>query len=326
VPLDRRFAPARGEVNFYMAERNVPHPERAEGAVEGRTLAVQAVGALLAAAADRLVKAGIDNAYREARLLLALALGAGANAMLLPDRTVPAEAARQLQVFVERRASHEPYARIAGRREFWSREFLLSPDTLDPRPDSETLVEAALARIPDRTAALDILDFGTGTGALLLALLSELPNARGTGIDLVPGAVEMARRNAVALGLSAQAGFAVGHWGAGVTVPVDVILANPPYIPTGQLATLAPEVTRNDPLRALDGGADGLQAYRELAPDAVRLLRPTGFFVAEIGAWQGAAVARIMADAGLGTVEKRRDLAGIERCLVFEQRKKVGKS
>jgi release factor glutamine methyltransferase len=283
-------------------------------------------GALLKAAADRLAEAGIDNANREARLLLNLALGLDANAMPSPDRAIAADAAARLQVFVERRATREPYSRIAGKREFWSRDFVLSADTLDPRPDSETLIEAALARIPDRAAPLELVDFGTGTGALLLALLTELPNASGIGADLSPGALETARRNAAALGLGARARFVPSNWGLGLSAPADVILANPPYIPTEQLAGLAPEVREYDPSLALDGGTDGFQAYRELAPDMARLLKRTGFAVVEIGAGQGETVAQILARTGLETVARQSDLAGIERCLIVEHRKKMGNS
>jgi release factor glutamine methyltransferase len=284
-------------------------------------------GEALAQAAARLAAAGIAAPRREARLLLALALGRPAESLLASSGDgISPEAAAHAASLVERRAGHEPFSRIAGKREFWSREFLLSPDTLDPRPDSETLIDAALARLPDRAVPLEILDFGTGTGALLLALLAELPNAAGIGVDLSPGAVETARRNAAALGLSARARFIVGDWGKGLSAPADVILANPPYIPSEQLTRLAPEVVRHDPPAALDGGTDGLQAYRELAPDLARLLTITGFAVCEIGAGQGEAVARIMAVAGLEVNTSRRDLAGIERCLVFERRKKRVKS
>ncbi len=274
-------------------------------------------GEALSAAAARLAASGIDEPRREARLLLALALCRPREQLVLSskDTIAPANAAR-FAALVERRARHEPYSRIAGRREFWSREFRLSADTLDPRPDSETLITAALAQIADRDAAIDVIDLGTGTGALLLALLTELPNARGLGVDRAPGAVETARRNAAALGLAAQARFAVGHWGDGLSARVDVILVNPPYIPTEQLAELAPEVRRYDPQGALDGGPDGLGAYRELAPELARLLRSTGFAVCEIGTGQGAAVIELMARSGLETVAMACDLAGIERCLV----------
>jgi release factor glutamine methyltransferase len=274
----------------------------------------------------RLAAAGIDNARREARLLLSLALGLPANALAPADRLLTADEATRVASLVARRAAREPYARIAGSREFWSLPFRLSPETLDPRPDSETLIEAALARIPDRAAPLRLLDFGTGTGALLLALLSALPNATGLGVDKAAGAVATARGNAAALGLADRARFVCGDWGDGLSGRVDVILANPPYIPSEQLAQLAPEVARYDPSQALDGGPDGLRAYRELAPQVARLLDISGFAVVEIGAGQGLAVAAIMAKHGLATVATQNDLAGINRCLVLELRENVSKS
>jgi release factor glutamine methyltransferase len=279
-------------------------------------------GEAVNAAAARLAASGIDEPRREARLLLALALCRPIEQLVLSskDTIAPAGAAR-LAAFVERRVCHEPYSRIAGRREFWSREFLLSSDTLDPRPDSETLIAAALAQITDRDAAIDVIDLGTGSGALLLALLTELPNARGLGVDRAPGAVEMARRNAAALGLADRARFAVGHWGHGLSTRVDVILVNPPYIPSACLAELAPEVTRYDPQAALDGGPDGLAAYRELAPEVAGLLWSTGFAVCEIGAGQGGAVIELMGQSCLETVAMACDLAGIERCLVVRPAK-----
>ena len=280
---------------------------------------------LLTAAAGRLVEAGIENPRREARLLLNLALGIDANARL-PEREMAPAVAALFETFVARRAGHEPYSRIAGRREFWSLDFALSPDTLDPRPDSETLIEAALERIADRAATLSVVDFGTGTGALLLALLSELPNATGIGVDISAGAVETARRNAAALGLSARARFVLGRWGEGLTTPADVIVTNPPYISAKDMSRLPPEVREFDPAAALDGGPDGLSAYRELALDLKRLLSESGIALCEIGAGQAPAVTAIMAASGLDLTGSRADLAGIERCLVFEQRKKVGKS
>jgi release factor glutamine methyltransferase len=284
------------------------------------------VGAILNASIDRLAAAGIDNAPREARLLLNLALGLTSNALVPPDRVLTADESARVAALVARRAAHEPYSRIAGQREFWSLPFLLSPATLDPRPDSETVVEAALARIVDRAAPLAVLDFGTGTGALLLALLSELPSATGLGVDRAPKAVATARRNAAALGLAGRARFACGNWGQALDGQWDVIVANPPYISSQQLASLAPEVRGYDPPLALDGGPDGLQAYRELAPDLARLLSFSGFAVCEIGMGQGPAVAAIMAASGLTQIEARTDLAGINRCLVFEPRENVGKS
>ncbi|HEY5207925.1 MAG TPA: peptide chain release factor N(5)-glutamine methyltransferase [Stellaceae bacterium] len=278
-------------------------------------------GAALTEAAARLAAAGIEEPRREARLLLGLALKRGVESLLLSaDRPLAGNDAARFAALIARRVRHEPYARIAGKREFWSHEFLLSPDTLDPRPDSETLIEAALTLIPDRAAPLEILDFGTGSGALLLALLAELPNASGLGIDIAPGAVATARRNAAALGLAARARFVGGNWGQGVTEPADVILANPPYIPSAELSSLAPEIVDFDPRLALDGGADGLRAYREMAPDLARLLKKSGIALCEIGAAQSAAIIEIMSRAGLELVAKRCDLVGWERCLVFATR------
>ena len=193
----------------------------------------------------------------------------------------------------------------------------MSADTLDPRPDSETLIQTALEFLPDHDAALDIVDFGTGSGALLLALLSELPHARGIGVDISAGAVNQARRNAAALSLERRALFRVGRWGEGITETADVILANPPYIRSADIPNLADEVRHFEPLGALDGGADGLSAYRELAPQIGRLLRPSGIAVLEIGAGQAVDITEIMTQAGLVSIACRQDLAGIVRCLLF---------
>jgi release factor glutamine methyltransferase len=257
----------------------------------------------LAEAGRRLAAAGIANARREARLLRALAGD---------DETRFAD-------YVRRRAAHEPYSRIRGAREFWSHDLALSPDTLDPRPDSETLIEAAVASLPDRAAPLDVVDFGTGTGALLLALLTEYPNATGVGIDVLPGAIDTARRNATRLDLTARTRFVAGDWAEISLSPADVILANPPYIPVGEIAALPPEVSRFDPRRALDGGADGLAAYRTLAPIVRRVLRPHGWAFFELGAGQSESVVCIMVESGLCVAGRRRDLAGHERCLVLRQ-------
>jgi release factor glutamine methyltransferase len=254
-------------------------------------------------AARSLAAAGIANPRHEARLLLALAAG---------DET-------RLADYVRRRIAHEPYSRIRGAREFWSLDFALSPDTLDPRPDSETLIEAALAALPDRLASLRILDLGTGTGALLLALLSECPNATGIGLDILPGAVATAARNAAALGLANRARFVTGNWSAIDLTAADVILANPPYIPSGEIAALPPEVVGFDPWRALDGGNDGLAAYRSLAPFVRKTLQRDGWAFFELGAGQVDTVAAIVTASGLHVIGARRDLAGYERCLVFRQ-------
>ena len=177
-------------------------------------------------------------------------------------------------------------------------------------------MEAALALLPDRAARLRILYFGTGSGCLLLALLSELPNALGVGIDILPGAAAVARRNAAALGLADRALFAVGSWGETISGRADVIVANPPYIPTLEIETLAPEVARYEPRCALDGGADGLAAYRELAAAARQLLAPCGVAFFEVGAVQHVAAAKLLGESGLELQSIKCDLSGVVRCIV----------
>jgi release factor glutamine methyltransferase len=272
----------------------------------------------LAAAAARLSGAGISEARREARLLIAAVLGWDVARVLgFPEAQVTTAASERIGAMLARRCASEPISRILGHREFWSLRFELSPDTLDPRPDSETLIEAALAALDDRGRTYRALDLGTGTGCLLLAVLSELPCAIGMGIDLSEGALETARRNAAALGLGARTQFRRGNWGDGLSGEWDVILANPPYIASDEIDRLAPEVARFEPRRALDGGVDGLAAYRALAPEISRLLAPAGIAVIEVGAGQAQTVAGTMAGAGLALRAIRHDLSGVDRCLVL---------
>jgi release factor glutamine methyltransferase len=276
------------------------------------------VGGALADAIPALAAASIDEPRREARLLLSAVLGVDAAAVLgNSDRGLRAEERARFEALIARRAAHEPAARLLGRREFWSLDFALSSETLVPRPDSETVIEAVLAHIGERGAPLRLLDLGTGSGCLLLALLSELPAASGIGVDIAPNAALTAQRNAVALGLADRADFVAGSWAAALAGRFDVIVVNPPYIPSKAIAGLAPEVGRHDPHRALDGGSDGLDSYRALAPEMVRLLREGGSAAFELGAGQARPVKAIMRRAGLAIVEIRRDLAGVERCLVL---------
>ena len=210
-------------------------------------------------------------------------------------------------------------AHILGRREFWSLAFKVTADTLDPRPDSETLVQAVLDQVPDRSAALRLADFGTGTGCLLLALLHELPNATGVGVDVSAAALAVAAENADALGLAQRASFHRGNWDDGIDPGFDIVLSNPPYIPSGDIAGLQPEVASFEPRLALDGGSDGLDAYRRLGPAAMRLLVPGGLAAFEIGLGQGDSVRRIMAAAGLRHIATARDLGAVERCVLFRK-------
>lgn len=271
----------------------------------------------LALATRRLAEAGVDSARLDARLLLASVAGLSASAVLLdPGRALAADAEAAFAVLVDRRCRREPVSRILGKREFWSLDFAVSLATLDPRPDSETVVEAALAQFPP-SPAKRVLDLGCGSGCLLLAVLSERPGWTGVGTDIASDAVAVSRTNARTLGLDSRARFEIGDWDKGLAGPFDLILSNPPYIATGEIADLAPEVARFEPRRALDGGADGLDAYRQLGPALTRLLAADGRAVLELGRGQADAVASIMADAGLPEIERRRDLRGVERCLVL---------
>jgi len=270
-------------------------------------------GAAADAAIRRLKAAGITNPKLDARLLLNACLGEDANT----DRHRPLgqETMARFEQMLARRVAGEPVSRILGSREFWSLEFALSPATLDPRPDSETLVEAALSRIADRGRALRIADLGTGTGCLLLALLSELPNAGGMGVDIQAQAVEVATANARRLGLDTRAAFHVGDWDTGLAPGFDCVLSNPPYIPSADIASLAAEV-RCDPLVALDGGPDGLDAVRKVSLAVARLLKPGGLALIEIGAGQAPEAADIVGRAGLEFLGIDEDLAGHPRVVV----------
>jgi len=276
---------------------------------------------ILGPAMGRLAAAGVDGAALDSRLLLAAAIGR--EDAVLPHETLAAfddKAATRFAEFVARRAGGEPVSRIRGWREFWSLRFELSPATLDPRPDSETLVIAALEEAGAMAGRpLRLLDLGCGTGALLLACLSELPGATGCGVDIDAMAVDTARGNADRLGLGPRAVFRQGDFadpqagGGGF----DLVLCNPPYIPAAQIATLAPEVARFDPRRALDGGDDGLACWRTVLPRIAGGLAAGGRALVEIGAGQEEDVAALARASGLAEMRRVRDLGGIVRCLVF---------
>ncbi|MET3353877.1 UNVERIFIED_ORG: release factor glutamine methyltransferase [Xanthobacter viscosus] len=280
------------------------------------------IGALRRQMAAALAAAGVETPDLDARLLLAQALGCAPSDLLLrADATVPPEAETKARAFTERRAGGEPVARIRGRREFWSLDLHLSPETLVPRPDTETLVEAALAALPDRNAPLTILDLGTGTGAILAALLVECPNATGTAVDRSEGAALTARANLALNGLAARAHVVVGDWGTALAGGFDLVVSNPPYITSSAMLELPDEVRLHDPHLALEAGADGLLAYRAIAADLPRLVRPGGIAVLELGAGQEQAVSERVAAAGLEVAgPARRDLAGIPRALVAIRR------
>jgi release factor glutamine methyltransferase len=210
-------------------------------------------------------------------------------------------------------------AQILGQREFWSLPFRVTPDTLDPRPDSEALVQAVLSRVADRQAELRLVDFGTGTGCLLLSLLHELPNASGIGVDLSPAALAVARHNARALGLAGRARFLEADWDASLAGSFDIVVSNPPYIASEEIAALQPEVSRFEPRLALDGGPDGLTAYRRLLPAAARLLRAGGLAAFEIGFGQADSVTAIGRAAALRHLATELDLGSVPRVVLFQK-------
>ena len=266
------------------------------------------------AAAERLRERSFDTPDLDARLLIGHALGLDHAALVAQStrRLTPAEAAA-LDSVLARRLAHEPVARIVGAKEFWSLPLRVTPDVLVPRPETETLVEAVLA-VVERGRALRIADLGVGSGAILLALLSELPTAFGIGIDRHLGALGVARDNAQRLGLADRAAFVACDFGAALAGACDVVVSNPPYIPTPDIAALAADVRDYDPRAALDGGPDGLAAYRAIAADAGRLLAPGGWLAVEIGLGQEEAVCQLFAARGLAVAgAPRRDLAGRAR-------------
>jgi release factor glutamine methyltransferase len=267
-------------------------------------------------AASCLREAGVESPRAEARLLLAHAMGVAREDIIsgavLPDRA----AIERFDSALARRCAREPFAYIVGRREFFSLTFAVGKGVLIPRPESETLVEEALRRFPRRDEKLRVLDLGTGTGCLLLSFLAQRPEAEGIGVDVSEAALEFARRNAQELGLAGRARFLRSDWGESVASRFDVIFINPPYIRTGDIVTLAPEVGAHEPGSALDGGKDGLGAYRRIAPALSRLLSANGCGFVEIGEGQAAPASGIFENAELlvdGTVT---DFARIIRCLV----------
>lgn len=283
-------------------------------AVAADTLSIAAARRRLA---QQFREAGIDTPDLDARILVGRALRLDHAALAAQaDRRLTGAEVDAIDALARRRLNREPVARIVGTKEFWGLPLALNADTLVPRPETETVVEAALAALGvARERALRIADLDTGSGALLLALLSELPAARGVGTDVSTAALACARANAAALGLAGRTAFVACDHGAALAGPFDLIVANPPYVASGDIASLQPEVRDFDPRRALDGGTDGLTAYRAIADDARRLLAPRGVLLLELGAGQLDAVTSLIAAAGLAPAACRNDLSGLPRAL-----------
>jgi release factor glutamine methyltransferase len=273
------------------------------------------ISQILTAARDRLARAGCDQASLDARLLLQAAAGLShADIVAWPGRTIGEDALARFQAFLDRRSAHEPVSRILGCREFYGRAFLVSPDVLDPRPDTETLVDAALAAM---MPGIRVLDLGTGSGAIIVTLLAECPSATGVAVDISEAALRVARGNAEALGVAARLAFTQGSWFQPVTGRFGLIVSNPPYIPDHDIDGLAPDVKDFDPHGALAGGADGLDAYRAIAAGAMDHLETEGSLLVEIGAGQAQGVTGIFAGHGFRPAGQHRDLGGHVRSLAF---------
>lgn len=272
---------------------------------------------ILRKASQELGAAGVATPQLDARLLLQHAANLDVETIVAdPTRVLESSAIGQFQQLLQRRMQREPVSRIIGRREFWSIDFDIAPSVLDPRPDSETLVEAVVESSRDADRPSVILDLGTGSGCLLCAVLSELPSASGIGVDLSAEALRIARGNLTRQGLAGRSMLIQGNWADGIAErSIDVAIGNPPYIPTDQIPGLAPEVARYEPRLALDGGVDGLGAYKTLVKEFPRIMRGPGRVFLEVGQGQCESVALMLRESGATEIERFHDLAGHIRCL-----------
>lgn len=298
-------------------------------AVRAALGAIPTLGAAVAAMARQFREAGIETPGLDARRLAAWAIGDGGTALLRePERSLDTSEQARIAGAVIRRLAHEPVSRIVGQRSFHGLDLEIGPATLDPRPETETLVEGVLelvrtGRVPGGTAPR-ILDLGTGSGAILLALLQGLPEASGLGVDISSDALAVAGRNAERLGLASRAEFRQSHWYAGIDGQFDLVVSNPPYIERAAIADLDPEVARFDPAAALDGGDDGLDAYRAIIGGGPAVLMPGGWLVCEIGVGQLIPLTELLRAAAIGPAGAEflvwPDLSGIARCVAAKAR------
>ncbi len=273
------------------------------------------IGGCLDEATRRLSDAGIAGARKEARLLMGFWLNRDP-AQLFGPQDEKVGTPESFFDLVDRRVSREPLSHLVGHREFWSLEFEVSNNVLTPRPDSEILIETGLSYWPDHSDFFSVLDLGTGSGCLLLSFLKSRPYAIGVGVDVSGVALDIARRNASFIVPDGRAQFLRADWGSSISKPFDLVVSNPPYIPSNDIAELDAEVKNFEPLLALDGGIDGLEAYKCLVKDLARLITPTGVILLEIGSGQSGQVTSILETYGLVVEDIKKDLAGRNRCLV----------
>lgn len=296
-----------------VSQRNAVEPDTVGGAVR------QAI--------ETLTAAGVENPRLDAQVLLGFVLKVTREEVFgYPERNLSQDEKEAFGRVIERRSSRQPVAQIIGQQEFWGRLFKVSPDTLIPRPDSETVIATVLEHLPPALgdAPIRILDLGTGTGCLLLTLLAEISNSVGTGVDASTAALEIARENGRALNLEDRVQFVKSDWCSALSPNAcfDIVVSNPPYIADGEVAELEPEVSNHEPAEALCGGPDGLDAYRRLGPQLAGVLAPGGIVAFEVGAGQIPEVRRLLEKDGLEVREIVKDLAGIERCIICVLAKK----
>jgi len=262
----------------------------------------------------QLTAAGVETPDRDARLLMQWTEGIDAAALIASPEIALSHPKRLAQA-IEQRSARKPVSKIIGYRDFWSHRFIVTPDVLDPRPETETIIEAVLDITP-RLVAPKILDLGTGSGCILLTLLSEFTLSQGVGIDSSPAALSVAKQNAEALGVADRAKFLLSNWFEALDDTFDLVVCNPPYISTSEGTLLAPEVARWDPEAALFAGMDGLHAYRGIANGLATVLKPDGVAFFEVGIGQSGAVTDLLREVGFGRITSRLDLAGVERCII----------
>ncbi|MDD3371520.1 MAG: peptide chain release factor N(5)-glutamine methyltransferase [Alphaproteobacteria bacterium] len=272
-------------------------------------------------AVAKLSAAGIKDPLVNVHVLAAHALGISQTSLLRKkDRLLADDEASRIRGLIERRAKRQTYARIVGTGDFFGLPFDLNEATIEPRPDTETLIFAALAKknLPFRLfhrRSLRILDLGTGSGCLLLTLLHALPYASGVGVDIAPRAVEQARANAKKLGLAKRASFRTGNWDEGIEEKFDIVVSNPPYVPTEEILKLTPAIRDHEPHAALDGGKDGMAFYRSMIPGLPQRLKNGGLLVLEIGFTQGYEIKYLLRKAGFSDIEVHRDAGEFDRCI-----------